>query len=158
MGPALVLGAIGFVAGSSLALVLASFWLLAWSMPLSRAGDEAVAGLGLTALLRRVAGIALVVGATLTLASAGVLLIDTLFVLPGAVVQVIVGWKTYRRWSLWSWVGVGCAFWGVWLGLLMTTGIVGPIAWGAVVVNVLAVATSVAVAVLTSRNCGSDVV
>ena len=127
-------------------------------MPLSRAGDEPTAGRGSAALLRRVAGIALVAGATLTLASAGVLLIDTLFVLPVAVVQVIVGLRTYRRWSSWTWVGVGCAFWGVWLGLLMTTGIVGPIAWGAVVVNVLAVTTSGAVAVSTSRNRGSDVV
>lgn len=103
-------------------------------------------------MLRRAAGVTLVVGASLTLASAGVLLIDTLFVLPFVVVQVAVGLRRYRRWSSWTWIGVGCAIWAFWLGLLMTTGIVGPIAWGSVAANGLAVTTSVAVAVMSTHR------
>jgi hypothetical protein len=57
----------------------------------------------------------------------------------------------YRRWSSSAWIGVVCAIWGVWLGLLMTTGIVAPVAWVSVVVNALAVAASIAVAVTTSK-------
>ena len=125
-------------------------------MPSSGAADQPSAGSGSTAVLGRVAGLALAVGASLTLASAGVLLIGTLFVLPVAVVQIVVGLRTYRRWSSLAWIGVGCAIWGIWLGLLMTTGIVAPIAWMSVVVNALAVVTSVAIAVSASGRRRPD--
>jgi hypothetical protein len=120
-------------------------------MPLSGSADQPSAGSTSTAFLRRVAGLALAVGASLTLASGGVLLIDTLLVLPVVVVQIVVGLRMYRRWSSSAWIGVVCAIWGVWLGLLMTTGIVAPVAWVSVVVNALAVAASIAVAVTTSK-------
>jgi hypothetical protein len=80
------------------------------------------------------------IGAPLTLALGAATFVLVPFVVPVAVLQAIAGVKVYAGRLRWCWVGVPCALIGLWLGLVMTSGLAAPVAWASLALNAIGIA------------------
>lgn len=93
----------------------------------------------------RIAGLALGVGAALTLALAAVTFVLLPFVAPFAVMEAAAGIRVFGGRLRSAWLGIPGSLIGLWLGIGMIDGIAGPVAVASVAAHAIALVATAAV-------------
>jgi hypothetical protein len=96
-----------------------------------------------------VAGVAMVIGASLSLALGLLLFFLTFVAAPFAILQAIAGLRLTKGRMGWLWIGIPCALGGWWLGAAFTDGIAAPIGWASVAVNLFAIVAALVAAAMS---------